>query len=169
MHKYLEELGIKATDICIPNSENTEDSRMPRFLDQREKYGFDERETWSLDYTFACWLYEHLKMYLDVNCVDLEFYKFDIPVVYEIPDCELVYDVSTHEETGYSKYPQRYTKTITETHTQGDCINLCVEYLKKYLTEDPDEEDLAKGEMIRHEYCDTAVEIFRIILPAMWW
>ena len=30
-----------------------------------------------MEYTFYCWLYERLKMFLDVNCIDLTFHKFE--------------------------------------------------------------------------------------------
>lgn len=29
-----------------------------------------------MDYSGMLWLYERLKMYLDVNCINLEFHKF---------------------------------------------------------------------------------------------
>ena len=70
-HKYLEELGFD------PLYETKKDKRNKKWAKEREKYGFDSRETWNMDITFLAWLYEHLRMYKDVNIVDLTFHKFD--------------------------------------------------------------------------------------------
>ena len=49
------------------------------FEKEREIYGFDSRETWSLDYVFYMWLYERLKMFVEIGgqVVDLNYHKFD--------------------------------------------------------------------------------------------
>ena len=47
-------------------------SHKKKWKKQREKYGFDQRETYSMDTTFYCWLLEHLMMYKDVNDVNLD-------------------------------------------------------------------------------------------------
>ena len=71
--KYLDDIGVTER----PDTWCIDDSRQERWQEQREIYGFDDRETWSLDFAFYLWLYERLKMYLDVNFVDLEFHKFE--------------------------------------------------------------------------------------------
>jgi len=50
-----------------------------RFKAQREEWGFDARETFSLDWNFYQWLYERLIVYRDVGgkVVDLTFHKFE--------------------------------------------------------------------------------------------
>ena len=73
MRKYLDDIGV--TD--RPDTWNKDDKRQEQWKEEREVYGFDERETWSLDFSFRLWLYERLKRYLDVSCVDLEYHKFD--------------------------------------------------------------------------------------------
>ena len=45
--------------------------RNQKWKKEREQYGFDEREMWLLDFTFFCWLYEHLRKYREVSPVDL--------------------------------------------------------------------------------------------------
>lgn len=70
-HKYLEEIGFD------PLYETKHDKRNKKWAKERKKYGFDSRETWNMDITFLAWLYEHLRMYQDVNIVDLTFNKFD--------------------------------------------------------------------------------------------
>lgn len=71
--KYLDDIGVTNR----PDLWNEEDKRQEKWTEERNTYGFDERETWALDFTFYCWLYERLKMYLDVNITDLTFHKFE--------------------------------------------------------------------------------------------
>lgn len=52
------------------------DKRSLRFFGQRLKYGFDERETWNLNYAFYVWLYERLKMYNDINIINTSYHRF---------------------------------------------------------------------------------------------
>lgn len=72
-HKYLDEIGVDYNFLI-----EEDDSRMERFNKQKSIFGFDERETWGLDFVFCCWLYERLKMYVDVaiKVVDLTYHKF---------------------------------------------------------------------------------------------
>ena len=51
--------------------------RADRWKEQRNVYSFDERETWAMYHSFYCWLYERLKMYIDVAPIDLELHKFE--------------------------------------------------------------------------------------------
>ncbi len=53
--------------------------RLNKFANERRKYGFDSRETWSLDSTFYYWLYERLMMFKEKasEIVDLTFHKFE--------------------------------------------------------------------------------------------
>ena len=74
-HKYIEDIAdIENT----PYGWNVGDPRNIEWRMARETYGFDERETWSLDSTFMCWLYERLMMFKEVNHIDLDFHKFNI-------------------------------------------------------------------------------------------
>lgn len=74
-HKYLEEI-IDIKDTPYGWAENT--GRDEMWKEQRDKYGFDERETWSLDSAFIYWLYERLRMFDEVNCINTDFHTFDI-------------------------------------------------------------------------------------------
>ena len=80
-HKYLNDIGIKSDDIAIFNTEAIDEDRQERFIKQRKKYGFDERETWVLDFTLAAWLYSHMKAYKKYasKTIDLTFHQFKIP------------------------------------------------------------------------------------------
>jgi len=72
--KYLDDIGY--TD--RHDMWNPDDARQEEWAREREEYGFDERETWSLDHAFACWLYERLKMYKEINTVDLNYHEFKV-------------------------------------------------------------------------------------------
>jgi len=76
-HKYLEE--IIPQDQIMQNL-SPGDKREEQWDEERAEYGFDERETWSMDVTFIQWLYERLRMYKDIGgqIVDLEFHKFNV-------------------------------------------------------------------------------------------
>lgn len=73
MRKYLDDIGVTER----PDTWNKDDKRQGNWKEERDVYGFDERETWSLNLTFHLWLYERLKMYVEVCCVDLDFHKFE--------------------------------------------------------------------------------------------
>lgn len=73
MRKYIDELGI--TD--IPQNWLPTDSRQEAWAKQRKKYGFDERETWNLDYTLKLLLYERLCAYDDFAPVNKEYHKIN--------------------------------------------------------------------------------------------
>ena len=68
-HKYLENILPKGKSPY--DFECDDEIRNQKWEKEREQLGFDERETWSLDFTFFCWLYERLKRYKEVSCVDL--------------------------------------------------------------------------------------------------
>ena len=68
-HKYLENILPKGKTPY--DFEFNDEIRNQKWEKEREQYGFDERETWNLDFTFFCWLYEHLRKYKAVSPVDL--------------------------------------------------------------------------------------------------
>ena len=68
-HKYLDDLlpaGKSPYDFYY-----TDEVRNQKWEKEREQFSFDEREMWLLDFTFFCWLYEHLRKYREVSPVDL--------------------------------------------------------------------------------------------------
>jgi hypothetical protein len=72
--KYIDDLGIKLEN--TPQGWCPNDFREENWTQERKVYGFDSRETWSLDYSFKLWLYERLSMYNEINCIDTSFHKF---------------------------------------------------------------------------------------------
>src|SRR5574344_602738 len=69
--KYLEDLENLDYE-AVPTMWCPDDKRNMFWQKERDDYGFDSRETWSMDASFVCWLYEHLTMYLELNNVALE-------------------------------------------------------------------------------------------------
>ena len=69
--KYLNDIGIKDNFMELEH-----DERRGVWDKEIEEYGFAEYETWCLRFHFYCWLYERLKMYLEVNGGDLNYHKF---------------------------------------------------------------------------------------------
>lgn len=53
------------------------DERQTQWEKEQAEYGFDEREIWNLNYTFYCWLYERLKMFVERACINLNYHTFE--------------------------------------------------------------------------------------------
>ena len=72
-HYYLDKINIKPFFF-----DNFEDRRKKQWKKERKKYGFDERETWSMNFTMIVLLYERLMMYNEVNIVNTDYHKITI-------------------------------------------------------------------------------------------
>lgn len=75
-NKYLQDIGIQA-DQMTTNYNGDNDPREQQWKIERDTYGFDERETWCMERSFAEWMYSHLMMYKESCCINLKFYKFE--------------------------------------------------------------------------------------------
>lgn len=72
--KYLDDLGIPVNEYGT-NFVSDDDPREQNWSEEREKYGFDNRETWNLDRNFIEWIYTRVIMYKEYSIVDTSFYK----------------------------------------------------------------------------------------------
>lgn len=74
-HAYLDELEGEARPYSYYHPD---DERQEKWQMQRDHFGFDDSETWDLNATFYAWLYEHLRMYVEVGgkVVNLSFHEF---------------------------------------------------------------------------------------------
>lgn len=188
-HRYLEKLGYKDGDGYFPDNaplKGLSEMNRKRIRKDRKKYGFGGNECWNLDRTAAMWLYEHVLHYRKTARIDQEYYKFNIPV--------LVENISYNEE--YAKWkeklathapdskepiecPKHYL-SIQEWHTQAECMDICIGYLKDYLIFDTitkpeyhengtDSREILNAEGKVIEEMQTAFRIYAEIAPAMWW
>lgn len=162
-YKYLKDLNISESNMtCVYNTKEKEQDkgRRKRFRKQRKKYGFDERETWSLDYTLLTWLYSHLRMFLDNHGpVDLTFHHFDIPVLEDIPEEE------REKVSGYVLHYQR--EVVKKDVCEEDAIKIAIEYLEKAIT---GSFSLEHEEELRGDECGRcALRLVAEILPCLWW
>lgn len=71
--KYLDDIGV------YPLKSMTPTGNSDKLKKERMTYGFDVRETYSLDTTMYYLLYERLCMYLEKSneIIDFTYYKFD--------------------------------------------------------------------------------------------
>lgn len=78
-HAYLEKLGCEHIYEADIDANDPDEGRKTLWAAQRQKYGFDDRETWNLNTCFYAWLYERLQMYLDraSTVINLEYHTFE--------------------------------------------------------------------------------------------
>ncbi len=76
-NKYLDDLGIPITQYGTNYIDNT-DPHWEDWQKEKEKYGFDPRECWSLGDIFVEWIYSHFMKYKDDagQIIDLSYYEF---------------------------------------------------------------------------------------------
>ena len=105
--KYLDDLGLNIVSYGTNFCDNT-DKRYKKWMKEREKYGFDSRETWNLDRIFVEWIYTRFKMYKEVGgeVVDLSYHKFP-------------YTTKSGK-----------TKELTQLQAINKVLNYCEKYLK---------------------------------------
>lgn len=75
---YMEAIGIIPYQHSKAVVKNHTIKDRKKWKRQRKMYGFDARETWSMDNVFAQWLYSHCKMFLSEagRAVQLNCHKF---------------------------------------------------------------------------------------------
>jgi hypothetical protein len=62
---YEKQIGVNPNDYFWNSMQD--DERQDKWQEEQKKYGFDSRETWSLDFTFIAWIYPRLKMYQEIS------------------------------------------------------------------------------------------------------
>lgn len=72
--KYLDELNIPTTEYGTNFCDNT-DKRWGKWMEEREIYGFDSRETWNIDQLLIEWIYTHFKMFKERANIELDYHK----------------------------------------------------------------------------------------------
>lgn len=171
IHKGLRKF-IKNVDetTCVFNTHaKVPKKRRELFKKQREKYGFDERETWSLDYTTITWLYAHLERYLawGGNTVELfegSMHMFDVKVAEKI-DGKYVYDVVYDEKQ--RKFPVDVEISFVEKKLYlGEVIQVIMDYFGEYLQ---NADFMSAQEILTRKLAQEGIRLYAEILPALWW
>lgn len=142
--KYLDDIGEDYSWVWKPEGSERDEL----FEKEREIYGFDSRETWSLDYVFYMWLYERLKMFVEIGgqVVDLNFHKFNFKGK-EYTQLELI-NMMIERLEYYFNEDARDSK-IDEYRKQGMGI--------------------FEADNKAYEPVKEIGEIWALVLPAMWW
>ena len=135
--KYLDDL--KVTDRWDQWYED-EPEAMEKFIREKEEYGFDSRETFSLNTTFFEWLYERVSMFKDKasRVIDME-----------------------SEQAHHYDYNGESVPLIK-------LIDKIIDNLEEYLTEHKHAPTLDMEEQLFNKALEAA-RIFVMILPSMWW
>ncbi len=143
-HKYLDDIGVDYS--WVWDKENSD--RDERFEEQQKIYSFDDRETWALDNVFYMWLYERLKMFVEIGgqIVDLNFHKFNYKEK-EYTQLELI----------------NMMLERLEYYFNDDALDSKVdEYKKQGMS-------VFEADQKAYEPVVEIGEIWAILLPAMWW
>lgn len=139
--------------------------RRKRFKKQKEEYGFDERETWNLNFTTITWLYSHLERLLEWNTV-VDYYNtshiYTIPVIIKEKG-EYQYKV-VEDEDGYFDL---IFKTEDKKLPIGSIVEIILEYFEYYLRDDSwnfTEEYAMASELAKH-----GIKLYAEIFQSLWW
>lgn len=115
-HAYLDELE---KDPYPFSKSNSYDHRKERWAEQKRIYGFDDSETWDLSSTFYAWLYERLRMYVDIGgeIVNLDFHKFEFKG-HTYTQLELINEILErirfYFSDSYDDFDEEYTRYVYE-------------------------------------------------------
>lgn len=142
--KYLDDIGEDYSWVWKPEGSERDET----FEKEREIYGFDNRETWSLDTVFYMWLYERLKMFVEIGgqVVDLNFHKFNFKGK-EYTQLELINMMIERLEYFFNE------------DARDSKIN---EYRKQGM-------GIFEADNKAYEPIKEIGEIWALVLPAMWW
>jgi len=146
-HKYLNAIGLKSNNPCIFNTTEWDTAgRNKKFKKQRQKHGFDVRETWSLDYTLLTWLYEHIKY----------FYKITRKII-DRTESRLMIPVLVKSKTSEGSILQTQIQEVSE----DEVFKILIKYIKKAL--------IKKDPFKAREYASAAYKILADMHQELWW
>ncbi len=151
--------------LLFNTKEEFDKDRKELFKNQRKKYGFDERETWALNYTSILWIYCHLKRFRDwgsmVAMDDENAHQYTLKIIKKDKNNNYMYDI-TVDEDGYNKIKFKKEKI---TLPYGKIIDLICEYFEYFINyaDDFDHEYLA------HCLAGEGMKLYGKILPSLWW
>lgn len=123
-----------------PRSLSEKDKK--RRAKNKKKYGYSSSETWSLDFTSAIWLYEHIRMLVEIGG--------------QVVDFEVEHNWSEAEEKVFKELE------IAPTNDKEAFEQIC-EYLALAL-----EEDWIDAEVYA-ENLRKAFTLWAVVAPRAWW
>ena len=152
-HKYLNQIGISSKEPCIFNTSEFEPSKTKKYKQERQKYGFDSRETWCLSYTMISWIYSHIQYMKEEagKVINWKYHKLNIPVL------TAVYGPYLPE----GKY--RCHKIDIQEHNADEIWDIISEYCVTYLKSD------MGFDLCAEEKAMCVMEILSCIFPVLWW
>ena len=163
------------------NTRKKAETRQEEFNKQRKKYGFDERETWSLDFTSVQWIYAHLKRFkkwTDCELYHTPFNNYIVDVIKKDKDGNYIYHseeeiLRTKKEDIVDDWinSEYKTKRVVFEYEKkqiscGEGIDLILEYLESYLIDEDIDFD---KESLSYPLAREAFRIYGEILPSLWW
>ena len=138
--KYGKELNLNKDSECVmPRAKLHFNKNFRRYFKQRLTYGFDDRETWSLDTTSAIWLYEHIRMLEEVGGKIVDY------------ECNYFFPKEITEEIENLGFPG--------IDSDAKVMHLICDLLKKGVHEEKGEE----------KTLSLAFRIYSIVLARFWW
>ena len=150
--RYYENLyGVTKNDVCLPNSrikDNPSKKGREKSLRERKKYGYDLVETYSVDYTALIWLYEHIKIMIEVGSKIINY------------DAEHDWDDSERKV---------FNELGINPKTDNEAFDILCKYIEegfKYMNSEDDEvwdDDLA------HQYFAKVWKLWAAIFTRAWW
>ena len=131
-NRYLDELGIPR---AIYGGNFVHEKKLYR-LQQKYHYGFDYRDVFNMDVSFAEWLYSHMRMYKDNSVHD----DTTNTVVFEDKEFTIEKAIDwiiekTEVFLRYSYYPDAHFDYITRHPLVGKLICMINPLVRKYLKE----------------------------------
>ena len=141
-YKYLDDLGVERKNQYQNWFITTnKDKRQSEWKEQRKEYGIDERETWNFNDELLDYIYIHLKMLNEVNCVAFDKEHVDTYNM-SVQEC-MDYILSWFETTYYpDKGDNLYSSDMEEWQNK----------IKEY-----------------NESYSKTLHMFVEILPYLWW
>lgn len=148
---YLDQIGYKSiSDKILDENDpyNYNADRAKRIIAEKEKYGFDYSDTWSLDRTMLEQLYERLKMYLFEadKIIDLSYHTY----VFE--------DKEFNQKELIELMIQKAEKVLKSGISDVDDFVLDYDF---------DEEDRRERELVKEE--NDVWAIWSLVHREMWW
>lgn len=153
--KDLQKFGDKIDDYTIFNSKYRDNGNpmQKTFDNQREIYGFDNREIYNLDITTIGWLYTHivrLRTMMKKHGIEKpQQFTIKIPV--------------------RSSYKKTFIPDIYETITIdfNTCVDLILEYFEFFITYNKDFEN--ENHDIIYDIAKYGINIYAELLPCLWY